>query len=412
MRRDLRKAFSTALLCFIALGQAHAVDLKFNFAPGTTPPGFAQVSPSDIYSSDRGYGFEPGTKIGDRPFYFSVAVSEGNYRVTVTLGDADGESTTTVKAELRRLMLEHVHTERGQFTTRTFIVNVRNPAISTGGKVRLKSRERTTEKWDWDEKLTLEFNDARPRLRELEISSANDLPTIFILGDSTVCDQPLEPWNSWGQMLPRFFGPGVAIANHAESGESLRSSLAAHRLDKVLSVMKSGDWLFIQYGHNDMKEHGPGVGAFTTYTADLKKFIAGALQHGGNVVLVTPMNRKSFSPDGIITNTLGDYPEAVRQTAAEEHLPLIDLNAMSKTLYEAIGPQNIGKAFQDGTHHNSYGSYELARCIVEGIKQNQLPIVKYLASDAQPFDPAHPDLPDTFHIPASPNHSTVKPDGN
>jgi lysophospholipase L1-like esterase len=309
-------------------------------------------------------------------------------------------------------MLEHVQTAPGQFTTRTFVVNVRVPVISSGEEVRLKSRERTTEKWDWDDKLTLEFNGIRPRLHALEISRADDVPTLFLLGDSTVCDQPLEPWNSWGQMLPRFFGPGIAIANHAESGETLRSSLSEHRLDKVLSVMKPGDWLFIQYGHNDMKEHGPGVGAFTTYKADLKKFVAGALRHGGNVVLVTPMNRKSFNSDGVIINTLGDYPEAVRQTAHEEHLPLIDLNAMSKIFYEALGPENINKAFQDGTHHNNYGSYELARCIVEGIKENQLPIVQYLAPDVKPFDPLKPDAPETFDIPASPKFSTVKPEGN
>lgn len=429
MKSALRSVFVLTLMCFAARSQASPGDFKFAFMPGKPPPGYVQVSPSDIYWRQRGYGFEPGVKISavdrggdeplhsgfctsDRPFFFSVALPEGNYRVTVTLGDAEGESTTTVKAELRRLMVEHAHTAPGQFSSRTFVVNVRVPALSTGGEVRLKDRERTKEAWDWDEKLTLEFNDLRPCLCALEISRADTAPTIFLLGDSTVCDQPLEPWNSWGQMLPRFFGQGIAIANYAESGESLRASLSAHRLDKVLSLMKPGDWLFIQYGHNDMKEHGPGVGALTTYKADLKKFIAGARQHGGNVVLVTPMNRKSFNAEGVITNTLGDYPEAVRQTAAEEHEPLIDLNAMSKTFYEALGPQKIDKAFQDGTHHNSYGSYELARCIVEGIKENQLPITMYLAPDTAPFDPQHPDSPDTFHIPPSPNHPATKPKGN
>ncbi len=429
MNSAARKVFILALVCFAARSQAGPTDLKFSFMPGRPPPGYMPVSASTVYHAERGYGFERGAKItavgrraddplhsgfctSDRPFFFSVAVPEGNYRVTVTLGDAGGESTTTVKAELRRLMLEHVHTARGQFTSRSFVVNVRVPAISTGGGVRLKERERTTEAWDWDDKLTLEFNDARPCLCALEISRTDTAPTIFLLGDSTVCDQPLEPWNSWGQMLPRFFGPGIAIANHAESGESLRSSLSAHRLEKVLSVMKPGDWLFIQYGHNDMKEDGPGVGALTTFKADLKDYVASAHQHLGNVVLVTPMNRESFNSEGVITNTLGDYPLAVRQTAAEEHVALIDLNAMSKTLYEALGQQNMDKVFQDGTHHKSFGSYELARCIVVVIMENQLPITMYLAPDAAPFDPQHPDPPDTFHIPPSPNHPATKPQGN
>ncbi len=157
----------------------------------------------------------------DQPFLFSVAVPEGNYKVTVTLGDANAASTTTVKAELRRLMLEKIHADAGKTETRTFAVNVRTPQIAGGGEVHLKPREKTSEMMAWDDKLTLEFNGDRPSVSSLEISSA-DLPTVYILGDSTVCDQPKEPWNSWGQMLTRFLNPDVAVAYHAESGESLR----------------------------------------------------------------------------------------------------------------------------------------------------------------------------------------------
>lgn len=213
-------------------------------------------------------------------------------------------------------------------------------------------------------------------------------------------------------MLPRFFKPEVAVANYAESGDSLRSALGAKRLDKVLSSMKAGDYLFIQYGHNDMKEHGAGVGAFTSYTAELKHFVTAAREHGGIAVLVTSMHRKSLNAAGKITNTLGDYPAAVRQLAQAENVPLIDLNAMSKTLYEALGPQNIGKAFQDGTHHNAYGSYELAKCVMQGVKTSKLDLAKYIADDFTGFDPAHPDSVETFHIPASPMSSAIKPEGN
>jgi lysophospholipase L1-like esterase len=165
----------------------------------------------------------------------------------------------------------------------------------------LKDREKTTEFAAWDDKLTLEFNGARPCICAVEIEKVG-VPTIYLLGDSTVCDQPAEPWNSWGQMLPRFFNPEVAIANHAESGESLRSSIGAKRLDKVLSLMKQRDYLFIQYGHNDMKEKGEGVGAFTTYKKDLKHFIAETRKKGGTPVLLTSMERKA----GVEHDTLGD----------------------------------------------------------------------------------------------------------
>jgi lysophospholipase L1-like esterase len=352
----------------------------------------------------------------DKPFYFSAAVPEGNYKVTVTLGDPNGETDTTVKAELRRLMLEDVKTKLGQLETRSFIVNVRRPQISTGGLVKLVAgRETSTEAWAWDDKLTLEFNPGakgHTGLCSLEIEPANDLPTVYVLGDSTVCDQAAEPWNSWGQMLPRFFQPVVAVANHSESGESLRGALGKKRLDKILSTMKPGDYLFIQFGHNDMKEKGEGVGAFTTYKTDLKKFVAATKQHGGTPVLVTSVNRKSLDADGKIKNTLGDYPEAVRQVAREENVPLIDLNAMSGQLYEALGPQQIGKAFVDGTHHNNYGSYELAKCVVKGIKDAKLDLAKFLVSDVPDFDPSHPDALSEFHLPASPKRDPTKPLGN
>ena len=181
-----------------------------------------------------------------------------------------------------------------------------------------------------------------------------------------------------------------------------------------MSVIKPGDWLLIQMGHNDQKERGEGVGAFTTYKDDLKRFIAQARERRATPVLVTSMHRISWGTDGTIANSLGDYPEAVRQTAKEEKVALIDLNAMSKTLYEAIGQENLPKAFADNdkTHHNNYGSYQLAKCIVEGIRQAKLDIAKHLTDDTPRFDPAHPDSIEKFDIPAEPRGPLVKPYGN
>src|SRR5215468_4313350 len=101
-------------------------------------------------------------------------------------------------------------------------------------------------------------------------------------------------------MLTKFFGPGVAIANHAESGESLKSSLGAKRLDKVLSLMKPGDYLLIQYGHNDEKEKGEGVGAFTTFKSSLKFFVDEARKKGGVPILITPVQRRTFDANSKI----------------------------------------------------------------------------------------------------------------
>lgn len=399
----------------------------YEFGPETPHGGVTTVLGADVYSPGKGYGFEPvtnivcskgtsrknGTCTSEKPFYFSVAVPEGNYRVTIRFGGRQIATSSVVKAELRRLMLESVDTPMGKFTTRSFIVNVRTPQISTGGEVKLKDREKLSEQWAWDEKLTLEFNGSRPAVNSIEVESVN-VPTVFLLGDSTVCDQPGEPYASWGQMITRFFGEKVAVANHAESGESLKSSFGAKRLDKVLSQIKRGDYLLIQYGHNDMKEKGDGIGAFTSYKASLKQYVTAAKAKGAIVVLINPMHRRTFDANGKITNSHGDYPEAVRQAAKEENVAFIDLHAMSKDLYEALGKDGSGVLFKDGdgTHHSKFGAYELAKCIAQSIRDQKLPLAKLLVKDMPKFDPKNPDDAKTFAIPASPAVTDLKPLGS
>lgn len=420
--------FALTMICAIS-GISQTISKKFDFGSGRAAAGFTPVSGNNIYSQDTGYGFEAGADMtcldrgaknileagfctSDKPFYFSAAVPEGNYKVTVTFGDAKEATVTTVKAELRRLMLEKVETRPGKFTSQSFIVNIRNPQFP-GGEVKLKDREKTSEWWAWDNKLTLEFNNSHPNVNAIEIEKV-DVPTIYLLGDSTVCDQPGEPYASWGQMLTRFFRPEAAVANHAESGESLRSSLGARRLDKVLSLVKSGDYVLIQFAHNDEKEKGDGVGAFTTFKASLKKYVTEIRKQGGIPVLITPMHRRTFDNAGKITNSHGDYPEAVRQAAKEENTPLIDLTAMSKEFYEALGKEKSGAAFKEGdaTHHNNYGSYELAKMMVEGIKAAKLDIARYLIKGLPKFDPRKPDSVESVIIPASPAANAAKPLGS
>ena len=384
--------------------------LKFSFGSHAAEAGWTQVAPTNLYSAVSGFGFEPGAEISgkdyvtsEKPFLFSVKLPEGNYAVTALLNDKTGEAVTTVKSEQRRLMLEKIQIHPGTLAARTFIVNVRTPKISDTEKVHLKKRELETETVDWDEKLTLEFDGTHPTLRALVIAPTN-VPTIFIAGDSTVCDQPAEPWNSWGQMLPRFFKPEIAMANYAESGETIKSSLGAKRFDKVFSLMKSGDYLFVQFGHNDMKDKA--ANALAVYKANLKKIVARTRALSGTPVLVTSMERKA----GVEHDTLMGYPQTVRDVAKEENVALIDLNAMSKVFYKALGA-DLDKAFQDGTHHNNYGSYELAQCVALGIQQDKLPLAKFLV-DGFSFDPAKPDAAATFQMAASPTVSKEKPLGN
>lgn len=410
---------------------------KFDFAADHATSGDIKVPPGTVFSNETGFGFEPPSRAGadgagasipsqstptTQVIFFSVAVPEGNYRVTVTLGDPKVASITTVKAEARRLMLENIATQPGEFLTRSFIVNVRNrflpppPKNAPGGtEVRLNEREQGIN--TWDDKLTLEFNGSAPKVSAVQIEKA-EVPTIFLAGDSTVTDQAREPGASWGQMLPRFFKPDIAIANHAESGETLKSFLTELRLDKILSQIKAGDYLFIQFGHNDSKVSWPQtyVEPSTTYRAYLRAYIAEAKRRGAIPVLVTSMNRRTFDANGKITNSHGDFPEAVREVAKEEKVALIDLHAMSAKFYEALGPATAPKAFsadgKDATHHNNYGAYELARAVVEGIREARLPLAEHILEDVPPYDPSRPDPVDTFAVPASPGRTRLAPRGN
>jgi lysophospholipase L1-like esterase len=220
-----------------------------------------------------------------------------------------------------------------------------------------------------------------------------------------VTDQPAEPWSSWGQMLPRFFGPGIAVANHAESGESIRSSLSARRIEKVYRSLKQGDHVLLQFGHNDMKDPRPD--ALDTYRTNLVAIVKQVRQLGGTPVLVTSMERKA----GVKDDTLAGYPDAVRSVARELDVPLIDLHAMSRTLYQALGG-NLGAAFQDGTHHNNYGSYQLAKCVVEGLRTGVPALARHLRPEVTRFDPARPAQPEDFRYPPSPRQDLTKPDGD
>jgi lysophospholipase L1-like esterase len=242
-------------------------------------------------------------------------------------------------------MVEKVVTSPGEITTVMFTTNVRYPDLGDGRTVSLKPRE--IGHFNLDKRLTIEFNGDRPCTCAMEITPNDSAITVFLAGNSTVTDQRYEPWSAWGQMLPRFFKPGsVSVANHAESGEALKSFIAENRLEKLMGMIRPGDYLFIQFAHNDQKpESSAYVEAFTGYKEYLKRYIDETRRRGANPVLVTAMLRRNFNDLGEVINTHGDYPAAMRQVSDEENVPLIDLFEMSRILYEALGPEDSRKLF-------------------------------------------------------------------
>ncbi|WP_196781462.1 rhamnogalacturonan acetylesterase [Flavobacterium sufflavum] len=441
--------FATSTLTFAqkkTRGKEDSISFKFDFGKGKTEAGYVKVVPETTYTPEKGYGIDfattatanskegkqpltDGYLTSDKPFYFSVKLPEGNYHVKVTLGDDLAASETVIRAENRRMMVNRLQTENGKHKVVEFTLHIRDSIIRGGKykKVSLKPREK--DNYQWDDKLTLEFNGSSPKVNAIEIYPENSsVTTVFLTGDSTVVDQSNEPWASWGQMIPAFFKSGeIAVANYAESGETLSSSIAQHRFDKVYSLLKAGDYVFVEFGHNDQKQKGENDGAFKNYKKQLEAVIEEIKKKGGIPVLVTSVQRRKFDENGKIVETLGEYPEAVRVTAKEQNLAMIDLNAMSKTMYEALGEKESIKAFvhfpgnmfpgkdkplADNTHFRPYGAYEIAKLVVKGIRDNRLKLANSILATVPEIDPAKPGAFEDFYWPLSPLKEVVKPDGN
>lgn len=364
-------------------------------------------------------------RVSTKPFSFSAAVPDGNYRVTVTLGNKKKAGQTVVRAESRRHYFDVVDTKKGKFKTLSFIVNKHSPKIDDKTSVKLKPREMNYK--NWDDSLNLSFCGPMPAVQRIRIEPVEDVTTVFLCGNSTVVDQEDEPWSSWGQMITRWFDDKVVVANFAESGLSCTSFLAQLRLDKILTQLKKGDYVIVEFGHNDEKEKNPGDGAWYSYSRNLKIFVDRVKAVGGNIIFCTPTARRFFNPDGHINNTHGDYPEAMKAVARREQVPLIDLTQMSTTLYETLGVEGSKKALvhypagtfpgqdkplADNTHFNTFGAWEIAKLVVMGLKQIQSPLAEHLRAEWQDFDPVYPDNPESFIWCMSAGSNLTKPDGN
>lgn len=405
----------TAILPLTAVAQRFEIDM--------TKPLRASSDAVNNGVKISGYGAK---KNAQSSFYVSVDVPDGNYHVTVQLGSDKQRAITTVRGENRRLFAENIVTAKKQYINYSFVINKRSPRISNTLNVKIKDRERNY--FTWDDQLTLEFNGAAPAVRHITIERDSTAPTVYLCGNSTVVDQYYEPWASWGQMITRWFDDKVVISNHAESGLTAGSFLASNRLEKILTTLHRGDYVFCEFGHNDQKEHRPGDGAWYNYAHNLKIFIDKVRQKGATIIFCTPTQRRSFDASRKhIVETHGDYPTVMTTVAQREQVPVIDLHAMTRTFFETLGYANSTKALvhypantfpgqakelADNTHFNPYGAYEVAKMVVMGIKKLQLPLAAHLRADWRDYNPAQPDDYNRFVWVPAPVYESLKPDGN
>lgn len=382
------------------------VELKFDFGRGPARPGFTRVPAGTLYADELGYGFDFGSKSVDLEravttngslFFFSAKVPEGNYRITATLGDTKGESRVTIRTEAAHLMIADLATKPGQTVTRTFIANVRRPQLpappqnAPGASIVHMFLAGEAESRAWDDRLTIEFNGARPCLQSLEIVKDDTLPTIFVAGDSTVGDPRRGPGGNWPTQLCQFLKPTIALCNAAEGGETSKSFITGARFDKVLSQMKPGDFFLVQFGHNDSKPQWPQsyTEPATTFKAYLGVYLAETRRRGATLVLVTPMERRANG------DTVGAWARAMREFAAENKVPLIDQWSASKQLWTAMAG-DVGQAFTDQTHLSGYGGYLLARLMAANIRKSVPALAPFIVDDLVEMPPTRPAEPPAY----------------
>ncbi|WP_109001099.1 rhamnogalacturonan acetylesterase [Streptomyces rishiriensis] len=277
-------------------------------------------------------------------------VPPGSYDVKVVLG-GDAVSSTSVTAETRRAVLPETTAPAGARIARSFTVDVRTPEGEPTGA-------------DGVPGLDLAFGGSAPALADIRVTPARHVRQIFLIGDSTVCDQPAEPYTGWGQQLPQYLRKGISVANYADSGESTVTYLGNPQLwARVRPLIRPGDLVLVQLAHNDKTTDE------TTYRANLETLVAGVREKGGRPVLVTPIVRRWFNADGtlnnataLLVNGLGvDHPAVIRSVAAAQGVPLIDLTAKTKALVESLGVEGSKALYlynekRDNTHTSLHGA--------------------------------------------------------
>ncbi|WP_159766645.1 rhamnogalacturonan acetylesterase [Streptomyces sp. HM190] len=207
-------------------------------------------------------------------------------------------------------------------------------------------------------------------------------PTVYLAGDSTAAQKYADarPETGWGMALPFFLRSGLKVSNHAVNGRSSKSFIDEGRLDAILGAVRPGDFLIVQFGHNDSKAADPAryTEPWTTYQDYLRQYVDGARARGARPVLATSVERRRFDAGGVAQPTHGEYPAAMRALAQEEGVALLDIQALSLALWQKLGVEETKKYFnwteneQDNTHFNPPGAIAVARLVASELLKRRV----------------------------------------
>lgn len=396
--------FSLVLATIIVPGQALADKqltgpLRFDFGPGSLAEGYTQVTANDAYTPERGYGFTDLSKVKEKDrggndairsdfvrvqgSSFVVNLPLADYTLSLIAGDTDGSTDITVKAE-SIVKVEPTAKTAGQFVEATFEL-----ALIDG-------------------QLELYFSGNDPKINALVITpketrTQSEHPSVYLAGDSTVqtYKASMKPQAGWGQMLAPFFTDETTFVNRSIGGRSTKTFLIQGRLDDILRTIRPGDYLLIQFGHNDAAiNNQERYVSPADYKVYLKTYIQGATQRGATPVLITPVGRRDYdAASASYRISFPEYVQAMKETASETGVALVDLCQLSVAYYNTLGPEGtiplflhlepgVYPAFPDGvkddTHFQEYGAEQIARLVAQGVRELNIPLSSYVRTNTSP----------------------------
>ncbi len=214
--------------------------------------------------------------------------------------------------------------------------------------------------------------------------------TIYLIGDSTMADKRASafPETGWGTPFKTFFDSTVVIENRAQNGRSTRTFISENRWQQVYDQLREGDYVFIQFGHNDeAKEKTERYTSPDEYRNNLRKFVSEAKKKKAHPILLTPVTRRRFDEQGTIRETHVEYSPLVRQVAQETGTTFIDLDTKSRELLQRFGAENSKNLFlqlapgehpnypegkNDNTHFNELGARLIAQIVLAEIVAQRL----------------------------------------
>lgn len=222
--------------------------------------------------------------------------------------------------------------------------------------------------------------------------------TFFMVGDSTMANKSYagsNPEKGWGQVFPLYFKEGIRFENHAMNGRSTKSFKDEGRWDVVMERLQSGDYVIIEFGHNDQKINSKDRYAFadSTYRENLVRFVREVREKGAKPILATPISRRSFDEGGNLIDSHGQYSVVVREVADEYNVPLFDLHAKTVEVIEQFGFEKSKELFlhykpgdystfpdgrEDNTHLSPTGAFKVSDLAIEELKRELPELVKFL----------------------------------